>query len=91
MNDLKTLKDIEFNAGLGFMKYHKLRATDPFVTKEDLKKEAIKWVKKHFEKEWDCHFGYDTIENEDEKIHIRNYCQGFVLMKFFNLTEEDLK
>lgn len=45
MSNLKTLKDIKFNAGVNFMKYHKLRNSDPFVTKEELKQEAIKWVK----------------------------------------------
>jgi len=81
MTELRTLKDIEWE--LGTIPENKLEQIDErveplFKYKLALKQEAIKWVK-------ECSVGYSWKEN-DKRC---DGCKWFI--KFFNLTEEDLK
>ena len=83
---LKTLKEIELRMPMDFMRYHKLRKTDPMVTKKDLRAEAVKWVK-------DCHEEFGLWNKPcktkwEGETKFCSACSRFI--KFFNLTEEDL-
>jgi len=70
--ELKTLKDYEHNIPLGIDK----DGNFIFVVKiEDLKAEAIKWIK-------------DELRKIDEGDDETSLMGGF--MQFFNLSEEDL-
>ena len=73
---LKTLKDIEFSS-------------DNFMIVEQLKQEAIKWIKefqRQHQTEYSDFFDYNFI-NES-----KTYCEVFNWIKhFFNITEEELK
>ena len=73
--NLKTLKDI----GFAFDKNGKTDAI--IISKEELKQEAIKWVK---------HFGatYPLSAQAHDGVA---YGGILAFMKFFNLTEADLK
>ena len=79
---LKTLKEIELRMPMDFMRYHKLRKTDPMVTKKDLRAEAVKWVKANLlkisQEEGDM---YEVWCWEEANEHF---------IEFFNLKEEDL-
>ena len=70
MTELKTLKDLRFFQGSG-------RGDYDYADREELKTEAIKWVKSF----------------EANKEIDKNYLNGAIweFRRFFNLTEEDLK
>ena len=68
--DLKTLKDIEPDWKIGSSKEH----TKGFLSKGQLRAEAIKWVKVE-----------QKIWKEDANIQVINW-----IMHFFNIKEEDL-
>lgn len=72
---LKTLKDMPKRYSMN----HPIEKSGYYVFIDELKQEAIKWVKKR-EKE------YDDIEGEG---YGRQYL--IELMEFHNITEEDLK
>jgi len=71
MNELKTLKDLK----IFYLKIPNSNYED-FIKRDDLKAEAVKWVKeiRNVLRE-----GL-AVENSDK-----------ILLDFFNLTEEDLK
>lgn len=83
MNDLKTLKDLGNPQG-------------EFFDIETLKEEAVKWVK-IFDEQLETDFGFE------QKVGINRLYGGFddcevvgfsakhFIIKFFNLSEEDLK
>ncbi len=84
MTELKTLKDLS----LSKLEFRERRSCEYFV--ENLKEEAIKWVKKCV-----CERIKVKIQDNDEpmkeEIH-RNYCFACLrFINFFNLSEEDLK
>lgn len=74
---------------------------------ELVKEMVIKWVKKHFENDWDCHFGFNALKDSPKDTFINRYCDGsnsdeygndekdfcvgWQLMKIFNITEGELK
>lgn len=75
MTELKTLKDFDFTLVDENGEYEGLR--------DELKQEAIKWIKKEEERrEFREHKGYSTSE-----------CNCIInwIKHFFNITEEDLK
>ena len=74
--ELKTLKDIDFSK----LEFREKRASEYLI--ENLKAEAVKWVKK-FDKE---------INSTQSTKKIDRLVYGLEFLKhFFNLTEEDLK
>lgn len=75
MTELKTLKDIEKEV------YRKLDNKESFNTFQDIKKEAIKWVKEDID-------NLDEL-NIDEQIIDLNSTKRW--MKRLDITEEDLK
>ena len=108
MTELKTLKDIETNvfedlgnivlkdniikssSGRPFLLNRKMDRF--FVLSDELRAEAIKWIKQ-------LHMPYVKVENgelnsdvwdSDTKRLIRN-AQASILIDFFNIKEEDLK
>ena len=68
MTELKTLKDIELQGSI-------ISIANNY---EDIKQEAIKWVKE-----------MNKLETADDMIYEKNW--GEIFKHFFNLTEEDLK
>lgn len=71
MTELKTLKDFKgLDVGTGLVKSH--------INREELKQEAIKWVKGLYELPYSNQF--QEVECIEEWIK-----------HFFNITEEDLK
>jgi len=68
MKNLKTLKDIELQGSI-------ISIANNY---EDIKQEAIKWVKE-----------MNKLETADDMIYEKNWEEIF--KHFFNLTEEDLK
>ena len=78
MKELKTLKDLEFDISNN-------RTFLMGVTSEELKAEAVKWVKKYT-------YSIGVFLGADDKQQAEHY-QVLVgwLMMFFNLKEEDLK
>jgi len=75
---LKTLKDLEYGWNEGYLDRGK------FAKFEDLKAEAVKWVKEE---------QIRLEEDEDRKPYDLGFESGveWFIRKFFNLTEEDLK
>lgn len=63
---LKTLKDIEWKLSREYL---------PLNFKQDLRQEAIKWIKSDLEKEY-----------KEEAQSVRHW-----IIWFFNITEEELK
>lgn len=75
MTELKTLKD--------------LRVEDEYmISKNDLKQEAIKWVKFYENAEYDDYEKVGLDKGTDD--YYTTYATDFIT-HFFNLTEEDLK
>ena len=89
MTNLKTLKDIEWCL---FNDSGKPREA---VFKEELKQEAIKWVKENRKEsaEHKRNFLLKEYYNESEEFRLLVWCdaRAGMLIQFFNLTEEDLK
>jgi hypothetical protein len=86
MTELKTLKDISLHRS-----FNKKGSPDFCVDREELRQEAIKWVK-------------NLLQNEDIKVKVlyntrdgtipcnsNNLAAAIIMAEFFNLTEEDLK
>ena len=99
MTELKTLKDLEWNEN------GESNWKDMFCRPEELRSEAIKWVKKLYQIEdeycycLDCDKednkgecqsnGHWTLVKKDEGSSHRDIIS--FINKFFNLTDEDLK
>ena len=90
MTELKTLKELSFWGSIprsddwkedGFY-VPKERKNEEWITKEDLRQEAIKWVN-----EWVKQVEYAETGKEEQLL--KSKCLAF--RDFFNLTEEDLK
>ena len=88
MTELKTLKDFDNYDTYGDLQK---KTEEPFILKDDLKAEAVKWIK-------DCpHCKFvkyrQQDNNEDVKeLSARDFCLSCLkFMRFFNITEEDLK
>ena len=60
----------------------KLNKKQVWIIRDELKAEAVKWVK-----------DFRKIRDENRDIHIKNFNYGRIagLMDFHNITEEDLK
>jgi len=82
MSELKTLKDIGENNSLDYNR--PILFKDTFVY-NDLRKEAIKWIKETDENGMEKEFN-DKYEYWDYGADTK----GFII-NFFNLTEEDLR
>lgn len=80
MTDLKTLKDIDFDEALEYNSYEGSFYLDEEKIIEILKAEAIKWYKYITKK---LKIGQQLTELEAKLL--------LSWIKFFNLTEEDLK
>lgn len=78
MSDLKTLEDLR-NYTIWNNQLEKSKFEEEIILKEELKAEAVKWVKR-FRKEQELNYG-GLRGNWEEKW----------IIKFFNLTEEDLE
>ena len=75
MSELKTLKDLQIYKKVGFPSSIDIKE---FVSREELREEAIKWVK------WLKKSNPDGWhKNEPESA-------ALIFKKFFNITEEDL-
>ena len=79
MTELKTLKDIERIDIVGIGNNRHTNYNVGFVTTDELKQEAIKWVKERRKECENCQF-YNVVCLEHE-----------FWMERFNITEEDLK
>jgi hypothetical protein len=78
MTELKTLKDLRYKTAESLSPETFIENScsyQDFVLKEDLRQEAIKWVK-------------EMNESEKDKLHFASPQTYFKV--FFNLTEEDL-
>lgn len=74
---LRTLKDLDFNAYLEYGKGYNNR--EEFI-RQLLRQEAIKWIKYN-----------NTLQGEGDVTDGElDYCNEFII-KFFNITEEELK
>lgn len=93
MSNLKTLKDLEKKqkiTKLGFEscydeKYQWAELPMPIIRKEDLKQEAIKWIKKI-----KPYRPFDEFPAFCEEYGCREKFIDWI-KHFFNITEEDLK
>jgi len=110
MTELKTLKDfgtdLTYNTMEGVLNRNaKTQTTHKFYSLEELRQEAIKWVKKFKElnKIYEDDEDFDSdIASEFKRYSVEQYvrCAGVKyfyentlnwIMDFFNLTEEDLQ
>ena len=87
MSDLKTLKDMEYS------NYEQSHNKTIYI--DDLKQEAIKWIK-HID--FRCSYNHvielDHMNLTDEEIEETKMCSEEVIcwiINFFNITKEDLK
>ena len=92
MSDLKTLKDIELKFPINFMKCRWLWYSDFDYLKEELKAEAVKWVKELENIRINHNIrGISPLTTDWNKI-LEGRIETIEFIKhFFNLTEEDLK
>ena len=86
MEKLKTLKDIRNVHVCGInnpsCKWSEMLHEEIAFGEKDLKKEAIKWIKDYFKK---------GLKNKDIVVKFSLLGASQSLIKFFNITDEDLK
>jgi hypothetical protein len=87
MNELKTLKDIEYHENWSSKKGY-----DIIVNSNTLKQEAIKWIKSIEQEQRDLG-NYQKNNNKKDYYNFNPRKQGMIsfIKKFFNLTKEDLE
>jgi hypothetical protein len=85
MKELKTLKDLNIIKG-------KVHALGGEVGIDELRKEAIKWVKSIEQEQRDLE-NYQKNNNKKDYYNFNPRKQGMIsfIKKFFNLTKEDLE
>ncbi|MFW6283016.1 MAG: hypothetical protein ACOC1P_03110 [Minisyncoccales bacterium] len=87
MSELKTLKNFEtfYNGVISFNKLdEKDNPKDFWVNKEELRQEAIKWVKELKKKE-------HSIDLQEDELILRTIKDNLFIFKyFFNITDKDL-
>lgn len=84
MVKLKTLKDLSVEEWKDRKEFVEL-----WVKVEEIKQEAIRWVKDYSEDWVKLMVDSGEVKSREDVYHISPQCHIF--MKFFNITDEDLK